>query len=144
LSLFLFNGSIIYYSNEVKQYMTDVMILTGMYFFTLKRYKSLNTKYIVLTVVGSISIFLSNVSPIILLCCGIYLLYKSYKNKWINIKYLFIVASVWVSVFVAYYLLFIHNHPTKNFMIMYWSNQGSFMPLNPFKIDFYNFITDKF
>lgn len=144
MSLFVFNGTIIYYSSEVKQYMTDVLVLSGMYYFTLKSYELSIKKYISLVVLGTISIFLSNVSPIILLCCGIYLLYSDFKGGWKDLKYIFITSTVWLIFFGVYFLFFIYQHPIKEFMLGYWSNEGAFMPINPLDIEFYKFLIRKY
>lgn len=144
MSLFVFNGTIIYYSSEVKQYMADVLVLSGMYYFTLRSYEKTSIKYILLGALGTISIFLSNVSPIILLCCGIYLFYIDFKSGWKELKHIFTTSIVWLFFFGIYFLLFIYNHPTREFMLGYWSNEGAFMPLNPLDIELYKFLIRKY
>jgi len=144
MSLFVFNGTIIYYSSEVKQYMIDVLVLSGMYYFTLRNYEKPKIKYILLGVFGTISIFLSNVSPIILLCCGIYLFHTDFKGGWKELKYIFITSTVWLFFFGLYFLFFIYQHPIREFMLGYWSMEGAFMPLNPFDIEFYKFLIRKY
>lgn len=144
MSLFVYNGTIIYYSSEVKQYMTDVLVLSGIYYFTLRSYEKPKVKYISLGVFGTISIFLSNVSPIILLCCGIYLFYNDFKAGWKELKHIFITSTVWFLFFSYYFLFFIYNHPTREFMLGYWSNEGAFMPFNPLDIELYKFLIRKY
>lgn len=145
LLLFIFNGTIIYYSNEVKQYITDVLVLTCMFYFTIKNANSAFKKYILLGLLGTIGIFLSNVSPIILLCCGSYLLYKDFENEWKELKYILVVSLVWIVFFSIYFAFFIYNHPTRDYMVGFWSkwDGGAFLPLNPFSADFYMFIGRK-
>lgn len=146
LLLFIFNGTIIYYSSEVKQYITDVLVITCMFWFTIKNYRNSSQKYIILGALGAISIFLSNVSPIILLCSGVYLLYEDFKNGWKEFKYIFTVSFIWVAFFSLYFAFFINDHPTRAFMVRYWSrwDGGAFLPLNPFKIEFYQFVVRKY
>ena len=146
LSLFIFNGTIIYYSSEVKQYMTDVLVITYMFYFTLKNQKSISKKYILLGILGTVSIFLSNVSPIILLCCGTFLLYEDLKNGWKEFKHILIISFLWITFFGMYFLFFIYDHPTREFMLRYWSfwGGGAFLPLNPLSIEFYQFIIRKY
>lgn len=81
LSLFVFNGTLIFYSSEAKQYMTDVFVLTTILYLTLKDYKKERSKYYWLGAVGTISLFLSNVACIVLFALGLYLLYDIYKNS---------------------------------------------------------------
>jgi len=144
LSLYVFNGTIIYYSSEVKQYMIDVLVITCMFYAILKSYKSVKNKYYLLGVLGIIGILLSNVSPIILLCCGLYMLYIDFKGERKEIKQIIIVSLIWFVFFIIYYLLFIYNHPTTEFMLWYWSSVGAFMPTNLFDISFYQFLVRKY
>lgn len=144
LTLFLFNGTIIYYSSEVKQYMTDVLTITSMIYFTLKNYEKTTNKYVLLGFLGIVSIFLSNVSPIILLCCGAYLFYNMFLNGWNEIKYFIATIFIWILFFGIYFLFFIYDHPTREFMLKYWIDWDGFMPLNPLQIDFYQYIIRKY
>ena len=74
LSLFFFNATLVYYSSEVKQYMGDILVLLGLYYVVLKSYKNDKSKLYLLGILGVVSVFLSNVAPIILACIGLYLL----------------------------------------------------------------------
>jgi len=142
LSLFVFNYNLIYYSSEVKQYMCDVFVLTSIYYFTLKNYKKEENKYYLLGILGCVGIYLSNVTPIILFSIGVYLLYDSWSNKKIYFKHMAGVSIAWIITFLSYYYYFIHGHPLRDYMVIYWSN--AFMPHNLFSADFYLFLVDKF
>lgn len=144
LSLFVFNGTTIYYSSEVKQYMIDVLVITCMFYLVLKNYDSIRSKYLLIGILGVHSIFLSNVSPIILLCSGGYLLYNNFKSKRKEFWPTIIVSFIWFVYFVIYYLFFIYNHPIKDYMLEYWTNANAFMPINPFSIEFIQFIVGKY
>jgi hypothetical protein len=137
VSLFCLNASLIYYSSEVKQYMVDVFISMLLYYFLLKEYKKNTNQYMLLALFGAISIFLSNVSVIILFTISAFLIITQLKNKKINYSYLGALFSTWAVVFSFYYFNFIYNHPSKNTMLAYWGN--SFMPINIFKINFWDF-----
>lgn len=143
LSLFVFNSTLIYYSSEVKQYMSDVLVLTSIYYFILKSYKKEENKYYLLGIIGSVSILLSNVAPIILFSGGLYLFYDYLINQRIYFKYIAGVYFVWVITFLLYYYYFIHGHTARDIMISYWSNVDAFMPHNPINIDFYKFLRSK-
>lgn len=143
LSLFVFNATLIYFSNEVKQYMTDVLLITFMYFLILKNYKKEEYKYYLISLLGASSIFLSNVAPIILFSIGLHELYNYIINKTIIFKHLAFTYSIWLITFLIYYYYFIHNHPTKEFMINYWLKEDAFIPSNPFSINFYTFLNEK-
>jgi hypothetical protein len=143
LSLFVFNATLIYYSSEVKQYMTDVLVLTSVYYFILKKYKNEEFKYYCLGFVGAISIFLSNAAPIILFTVGFYLLFDIYRNEKKTLLHLTVISVIWASSFLLYYFIFIHNHPSRNAMITEWEYYKGFMPINPLNIQFYQFLWDK-
>ncbi len=138
LSLFVFNIYLIRYSNEVKQYMTDVLVLTLVYYLILRKYVNPKYKYYCLGIVGIISIFLSNVSPMILFTAGFYLLYDCYRNEKKYFPNLIGVSIGWVSSFLIYYFLFIYNNPVRDTMIIIWSY--AFMPTNPLSLEFYKFL----
>ena len=145
LSLFLFNSSLIYYSSEVKQYTTDLFVAILLIFTLLKSISEKKIVILQLSLFGSLSIYLSNITPIILLSLGIYTLII-YKKHFYGNKQIFYSISMlfffWLLNFVFYFLCFIYNHPTKDFMQNYWS--FAFLPANPFNSDFYNFIVSKF
>ncbi|MBC8047341.1 MAG: glycosyltransferase family 39 protein [Fimbriimonadaceae bacterium] len=144
LSLFVFNSTLIYYSNEVKQYMGDVLVLTAIYSLVLQTDKREKDKYYLLCIAGTVSIFISNAAPIILFSTGMYILYNNIKNKRPGFKYIAAVFSIWLISFLVYYYCFIHQHPTKDIMIDYWSDAKAFMPANPFTKGFYEFLFSKF
>lgn len=143
LSLFVFSIVLIRYSSEVKQYMTDVLASTAIFYFIIKKYNSTTAMFLTIGIAGVFAIFLSNIAPIILSSSGIYLIYKFFGSDLTKTKRLILVFSVWGLVFLAYYHFFIHSHPHKSYMINYWTKQGSFLPLNPFEADFGIFIKDK-
>jgi hypothetical protein len=113
-----------------------------MFYFVQKDYKRERNKYYLLACAGVVAIFLSNVAPIILFTCGLYLAYDYFcvaRNR--NITPISIVFAIWLSVFSLYYIFFIHGHPTKEIMIQFWSCERAFMPYNPFTSDFYLFFS---
>jgi hypothetical protein len=134
LSLWSFNYTLVFYSCEVKQYTSDVLVLLVASYFLLKDYKTERNKYYVLGIFGAIAILVSNVAPIILFMSGLYLLYDQFfvtKEK--KIMPLFIIFSVWLSLFSVYYVFFIHNHPLQEFMLNFWSEKKAFLPLDSFR-----------
>jgi hypothetical protein len=143
LSVFVFSTTLIYYASEVKQYMSDVMTLLVSYYFTIKVYENEKNKYACVTAIGIVSIFLSNIAPIVLFTQGIYLLHEHWRNKKSNIKSLLTMGFVWAFSFAGYYFTFLHNHPAKSFMLIYWSFNRAFMPLNPFDIAFYKAVFER-
>ena len=126
------------YSTEVKQYIVDIVIGLVILLTTIKfnenGFKNYRREY---AIVGLLSIWFSNVAFLLLFSSGIYSIYKiDYSNKK-NILRLFIVLGLWFFSFLTYYVLFIHNHPTRDFMVNYWENIGAFIPQNILSIEFY-------
>ena len=139
LAVFMFclNASLLYYSAEVKQYMVDVFVCLLLYCTLLKEYKNSFNRYLLLTLFGSASVFLSNVSAIILFTIALFLIIDQLKKQKINYARLCTLFITWIVTFGFYYFKFINNHPNKNGMLAYWSND--FMPIDIFGIDFWNF-----
>jgi hypothetical protein len=132
LSLFVFNGILIYYSSEIKQYMTDVLVLLTLFYLVQKDYKKEKNKFYIMGIVGALAIFLSNVAPIILLTCGLCLLYDEFFiTKRRRIMPLSVVFVVWLGVFLVYYIFFIYEHPLKESMIGMW--ERAFLPFDSFQ-----------
>jgi hypothetical protein len=138
-ALFAFGYMFIVYSGELKQYMTDVMVMVAMFWITTKNYVNEHNKYVTAGLAGTVAIFLSNIAPVVLLTCGICALYEQIRGNYTkNIRPLVGVAVIWMTAFLICYLAFIHNHPAKAFMTAFWNY--SFPPTNPIQADFYQFL----
>ncbi len=140
ISLFAFNATMIYYSSEIKQYMSDVFALSIIYYYLTKNYKNERNKFLYLGILGSILIFLSNVAPIILLSVGLFLVFDIYSKKKDQIINLTVLSISWSTVFLTYYMLFLHNHPSRQGMLRFHENAHAFMPTNPGSLEFYHFL----
>lgn len=139
VALFVFNLITIRYATEIKQYMTDVFFAVAMFYFTLKRYKRLNIKILVLSLVGVIGIFLTHISVIILATSGVILMRRSYLGISENNKYLFIVFAVWLSFFAFNYFAFLNNAISYEPAIKHWIGKKGFMPVDLFSEEAINF-----
>jgi hypothetical protein len=148
LSLFVFNTTLIYYSSETKQYMTDVFVLLVLYFLIFKNYDPLSEKiakydFYLTGIFGTISLFLSNVAPVILATLGIYFLFNYFFVEQKDLGKLSGIAIAWSTAFALVFVFFIYDNPVKHYMVFFWENSNAFMPKNPFSQDFYYFILDK-
>lgn len=140
VAFFSLSYQMIYFSSEVKQYMSDVTLAVFILLITL--YFTENKKhYWLYSVLGALSIWFSNISIILLFTSGLYFLSNDYRNfkELITKKLVFLIP--WLFSFLIYYIFFIHNHPTKPYMDRYWNY--AFMPKNIFEGDFYKFIFDR-
>ena len=144
LSLFVLNSTLIYYSSEAKQYMSDVLVTTSIYYLILKSYKKEVNKYYLLGLTGTLSVFLSNIAPIVLLSGGLYLSYESFIKQREKFKYIAVVSFAWGIAFLAYYYFFIYANPERDHMVAYWTNVNGFMPTSPFNDDFHQFLIQKY
>jgi len=135
-SFFSITIMLIRYSSEVKQYSIDVLVVIILLYLSvtlqLQKHKSL----FIFAIVGSIVIWFSNVSIIVLTVVGIYILITECWHKK-NYKVLF-PFMLWLLSFSFYYYYFIYDHPTAAAMKTWWIND--FLPLNPFSFEFYHFL----
>jgi len=135
-SFFSISYSLLYYSSEVKQYSSDVLLTIIILFYTLTLQLNKDKSLFIYAIIGGFALWISNISVIILFVAGIYTLYiEGYRNK--NYKIL-LPLLFWAASFLVYYFLFIHNHSTTEIMMTYW--EKSFLPINPFSKDFYIFL----
>ncbi len=143
-ALFSTNMFIIRYSAEVKQYSSDIFIsllvfTIAVYYNSFKR----NTYLVYFSLLGIIAIGFSNIAIIGLFTAGSYIFLIEIKKDKKILNYRFIPFLVWIVSFLVYYLFFINNHPTKEFMTRYWVQQKGFLPGNIFSVQFYLFLYSK-
>lgn len=144
LMVFVFNGTLLYYSSEVKQYMSDVMVYLALLYATIRDVPNERGRYRLLGLLGTIAIFLSNVSPIILLAIGAYLLYRIRSGQGKFAPFAMYAAVPWAITFVLYHAFFIKDHPARQGMIEEWTYYGAFLPLRPFSKAFYTFLAERY
>lgn len=130
------------YSHEVKQYMFDAMAWTvafaalmGLLHGALKWKR--RDHALLLAAMGPVLLSLSNTSLFVLAAWGAtwtgHLITSKHdtatnqRTTWLRTLMIF---GAWALFFVAYYTAFIHNHPTKKFMLEFWSAKDAFMPLS--------------
>lgn len=133
-AIFSITNSVLRYSSEVKQYSVDVFVSAALTYFALTFTFKNKRDYYALALVGTVVIWFSNVSIILLFVIGLYILHNESVKK----NYLPILSIIpWLISFGVYYFLFVSKHPTRTMMLDYW--QDTFMPLNPFSIQFLHF-----
>lgn len=131
------------YSTEVKQYMFDVTFTLAILLSTIIYNGSSSPKQSWLYAsVGALAIWYSNISIILLFTSGLYSIYKTYYSedqKYLPLAY---ILGLWSFVFGLYYLMFIHDHPTRGHMVSYW--QDAFLPNDILSFDFWQSLKVKF
>lgn len=130
--------SFVYYSSEVKQYMADLTALLVLYCAAILPMPWLAARRgLILSIAGAICIFLSNVSVVPMAVVGGFILWQIWKTKRVQANQ-WVPLAVWLTAFLVNFFVFIYQHPSTIFMKNYWMR--SFVPSNPFSVDFRKFV----
>ncbi len=133
----------IFFSSEVKQYMSDTLVCLIITLATVLFLKN-KKNYSRLLFIGTLSIWFSNIAVILLFGAGLVLFHNAIKTKERReIMRSCLVVGSWVVSFGIYYFLFINNHPTRPYMLAFWNNAGAFLPYNVFDAAFYTAMMKK-
>ncbi len=133
---------IIYYSAEVKQYMSDTTVCLLILLATINYSNQKGIRNLLpYSIVGVICIWISNISIILLFTSGLLFIYYVFQNR--NYLDIVWVLGSWVVSFAFYYFEFIHSHPTQEMMLEYWDDAGAFLPKNILSLEFYTSFVDK-
>lgn len=132
LLIFSLNHNILYYSNEFKQYSSDILIALLLFSTFYSFYKNDFQNYLKFAFIGAVSIWFSNITILLLFPMAILIFYKNYYVR--KSKSVLILYAIWITSFLIYYFLFIYNHPTKDYMLNYW--RMSFLPIDNFSNEF--------
>ncbi|MCK8479571.1 glycosyltransferase family 39 protein [Psychroserpens algicola] len=140
-SLFCLNTFLLYYSIEVKQYMSDVFVcllilVSALSYFNAKTKRSL----LIYISVSFASVWFSNIAVIILFVVGLISLYKFVITNRLKSFEVLWPSLIALMSFVIYYGLFIHNHPAKEVMLVYWTENFGFLYQDVFSWEFRYFI----
>jgi hypothetical protein len=145
IGLFAISGSLIYYSSEVKQYSSDVVIALILYWITVYiQSKELNNRLVLLYgVLGGISIWLSHPSVFVLASSAVTLTYFSVtKKEWGRIRGLSLAYSVWLISFICFYFVSLRRLSSNEFMLNVWSS--AFLPFPPMSMSDVKWYIDTF
>jgi len=137
LSLFVFNESLIIFSSQVKQYICDVMVINMILYFCLKDFSKIEKRFLVLAIVGVVSIYISNASIVILFCAGLYLFVDFAILSRIFISRVLVTILIWSVAFGIYYFLFINGHESINQQQSNYTERRGFVAQNIFSYEFY-------
>jgi len=127
-SLFL-----IRYSTEVKQYTVDMSVCIGLCaWLTAPRQMYTTKEQCWLALAGLIGIGLSNIAILVLATLALFHFLAALRNpgRWPFVRTLVFPGIVWGIGFGLYYTFFMHQHPSRAYMVEYW--QFAFMPSNLF------------
>ena len=120
---FVLNNKLFYYADEVKQYMSDVMVTLTLLTLAMDWRDEDRRSVLILSIAGIVGIFLSNISVMILPTVFLICLFSD-GNPWARrrISALFMMSIPWMVAFVVNYLLFIHGHPSRDQQMAAWKD----------------------
>lgn len=124
------------YAIEVKQYTFDAMVWAWAFWgiaalisgkLSVRRLRDMA----LIASMGVVMLCFSNVAVLVLFGFGVaWLAQLILLKSWAEIRPAIGTMAIWVLAFILYYFAFLHNHPSKDFMIQFWSAEDAFMPLD--------------
>ncbi|HLO16934.1 MAG TPA: glycosyltransferase family 39 protein [Anaerolineales bacterium] len=134
LSAFAFGNYLIYYSAELKQYSTDVL-LTLLLLLIFNQHISKETAakdFVLLAVLGTLALCFSYPALFVLAGLGITLFLNYWRDRrkllWVTLT-----GLIWAGVFLALYILLLRQQTQDAYLITFWDNLLSFMPMPPWR-----------
>jgi hypothetical protein len=132
LSMFALNSWQVYYTSELKQYSSDVMVTLLLVYFSLRCLKEepRDRDFIWLGAIGAIAIWISHVAIFILAGTGLALVFEKYvRKRQIPLVWLAGLAAVWFVSFGIDYLVALQDSATNRYFQTFWAK--AFLPLPP-------------
>jgi hypothetical protein len=130
--LFAISWGLIYYSSELKQYISDVMVAVLLIFLAgnYLRANARGSDFLKLGIVGAVVIWISHPSVFILAAIGVALVYeKLFRAKHIPFPWIFGLGAAWLASFGLEYFVSLRNIVTDGFLVEYW--RKAYMPMPP-------------
>ncbi len=131
-TLFALNTTVIFLFTETKQYAGDVFFFFLLVILAIRYLNQPGLKNaLTLSLTGMLALWFSNVSVFALATIGVVVLFKYFRQKF-RLKSFVLIGLSWLVSFGIYYWFFIRNHPTRDFMIQFWTRWNAFFdPLHP-------------
>jgi hypothetical protein len=130
LLAFAFSYYLIYYSAELKQYSSDVLVslVLALYFHRHISRETIQRDFWELGTVGTLAIIFSHPAIFMVIAMGSTLLIHYWKNKQ-KLIWITLVGMVWAGTFLIIYLMLLRHQTTSEYLITFWGNLNSYMPL---------------
>ncbi len=134
LAAFAFGNYLIYYSAELKQYSSDVLVclLLILLFYRHLSKETVAKDFVLLAVTGVLALCFSYPAIFVLAGIGITLLIHYQKDRQ-RLPWITLTGTAWVVTFLAIYLLLLRHQTNDDYLITFWDNLLSFMPMPPWK-----------
>ena len=132
LLTFSVGWQLIYYSSELKQYSSDVMIALLLVYLASRciREDVLARDYLLLCIGGLIAMWVSHPSAFILAGVGLVLFLEKLRRKDdVPLAWIFAIGVAWIGSFAVEYYVFLRYLAADEFMQIYWDK--AFVPLPP-------------
>lgn len=132
--LFSISNLMIYYSSELKQYSSDVMMALVLIYFSLQCFapESRLRDTLILGFVGIASIWISHPAIFILPVIGFLLIVdKASKKEYGSIRWILGIGAVWIFTFLFIYFISLRHLIGNENLQGYWDN--NFAPLMPWE-----------
>jgi uncharacterized membrane protein len=129
--MFGFSYNLIYYSQEVKQYSTDVVVAVTLTYLSLRLLRSVEvhkTDVLLLGLAGVVAIFLSHPAVFVLLGIGTTVITLAIRNRSIfSLTAFGLVIVVWGICLGINYLFFLTSLSSNEYLLNWWKH--GFLPL---------------
>ncbi len=132
LAFFAVSWSLIYYSSELKQYSSDILVSAGLIYLALraKQKEAGHGAMIALGLSGLVSIWLSFPAIFVLASVGLALAGEYLSRKAFRLLYWMLgIGMLWLANFFLLYWLSLRHLMNDSYLLKFW--HGYFMPLPP-------------
>lgn len=130
--IFAISSPLIYYSSELKQYSSDVMLALLLVYLAGRCFKEKvrPADFLILGITGMIAIWVSHSATFILAGIGLTMLVeKMIRKNYVPLSWLFGMGIAWIAMFGMEYLVSLQYLIVDDFLQQYWHK--AFMPLPP-------------
>lgn len=134
LAAFAFGNYLIYYSAELKQYSSDVM-LCALLLLVLYQHLTKETTgkdFGLLAVLGVLALCLAYPALFVLAGIGTALLVHYWNDKQ-RLLWIVLTGMIWAATFLTIYFLLLRHQTQDLYLITFWDNLLSFMPMPPWR-----------
>ncbi|MCB0190833.1 MAG: glycosyltransferase family 39 protein [Anaerolineae bacterium] len=133
VAFFVVSPTLIYYSAEVKQYSSDVLITLLLYSLAVYSIQSTSLSWatsVVFGLVGGVVLWFSHPAVFVLAGIGVCLLWFSYRERrWVSVGQLLLAYSMWGASLIILYSVSLRQLKDNSDLLDYWGE--AFMPLIP-------------
>jgi hypothetical protein len=135
LLMFSINTFLIFYSSELKQYSSDVMISLLLFHFATQCFKegAGNRDFLFLGIVGMAAIWISHTSVFILAAIGLTLAFETVLLRRKDLPRIFALGAAWLASFGLEYLIALQYTAADKYFQTFWARR--FAPLPPWRMD---------